>query len=427
MDTLCVDIAGKPIPEEHNTPNTDAQSPRQDKTTDDCVYQQDIDLHSLPDKPTLEYRLARMDIILTSIVPTLRKEIRDMGTEQDRRYTTLSSNITEVETKVNVLQRENAQLRSTNDNLFDRMNSLEAYSRKNNILFHRVPEDNSPIMVTISKVIQIMGIDAIAIPFDAIHRTGISFNSQPRTIHARFTNRTDRDKVRAARRALNKSPYVISEDLPKAYQKARLTLKPVMAAAWANEKKAVFVKDKLKVDGHLYSVKDMKTLPVHLNPELGCVKESPETIAFFGKHTPLSNFYISPFKMDSIQYNCVEQYLQRCKAELMGNEEVAVQVMRESNPAKQKGMCAKPSGDIRKWHSKAEAVTYRAVHAKVQQNDDVAAYLRSTGIKQLVEASTDKNFGIGVNLSTRTVLQKETWTGHNWLGNVLMRVRNELK
>ena len=224
-------------------------------SANDCVYQQDIDLPSLPGKPTLEDRLARMDIILTSIVPTLCKEIRDMGTEQDRRYTTLSSNITEVETKVNVLQRENTQLRSTNDNLFDRMNLLEAYSRKNNILFHRVPEDNSPIMVTISKVIQIMGIDATAIPFDAIHRTGISFNSQPRTIHARFTNRTDRDKVWAARRALNKSPYVISEDLPKAYQKARLTLKPVMAAAWANEKKAVFVKDKLKVDGHLYSVR----------------------------------------------------------------------------------------------------------------------------------------------------------------------------
>ena len=87
-------------------------------------------------------------------------------------------------------------------------------------------------------------------------------------------------------------------------------------------------------------------------------------------------------------------------------------------------MGAKLSGDIRKWHSRAEAVTYRAV----QQNEDVACYIFEINRnKTLVEASTDKNFGIGVNLSTRTVLQKETWADHNWLGNVLMRVRNELK
>ena len=209
--------------------------------------------------------------------------------------------------------------------------------------------------------------------------------------------------------------------------KARHTLMPVMMAARANKKKAIFIKDKIKVEGQLYGEHDISKLPANLNPEQGCIRESKDTICFFGKHTPLSNFYMCPIKVDGHSYNCVEQYLQKSKAETMQDDEVAIKIMAESDPAKQKGLAKTIKGDIKKWHAEAKSITYRAIKAKFEQNEDILQYLRSTGKKSLGEASRDPDWGIGTRLQNPQILEKQNWTGQNWLGQLLMKARDELK
>jgi ribA/ribD-fused uncharacterized protein len=202
---------------------------------------------------------------------------------------------------------------------------------------------------------------------------------------------------------------------------------PVMAAARSQNIKAMFVSDKIRVDGHTYGVNDIHRLPANLNPEQGCIKESEDTICFFGKHTPLSNFYDCKFKVDGHEFNCVEQFLQKSKAEIMGSDETAAKILVETDPAIQKHMGDSIQGDTKKWKSQARKITYKAIKAKFQQNDDLLQYLLSSGKKHLAEASRNQVWGTGSTLRNPHVLDKNSWTGKNWLGDLLMKARDELK
>ncbi len=120
---------------------------------------------------------------------------------------------------------------------------------------------------------------------------------------------------------------------------------PVMTAARLANKKAMFVADKIKVDGHLYGVTDMNQLPSHLSPAKGCVRETEDTICFFGRHTPYSNFFQRRIKVEDWYFNCVEQFLQTSKAELLLIDRIASKILAEPDPAKQKGLAEQITGD----------------------------------------------------------------------------------
>ena len=271
----------------------------------------------------------------------------------------------------------------------------------------------------------ITNVDSIS--FEAIHRLGSSIQSKPRPLIFCLSHRPDRERIWAARRNLKGTPYSLAEDLPEPYLKARHMLMPVMAAARTSNLKASFVADKIRVDGRLYGVQDMKRLPTHLSPEIGCTKESDDVISFFGRHSPFSNFYECKFTIDGHSFNCTEQYIQKCKAEVMGHDNIALRVHRETDPAKQKQLCSNLKGDIRKWDSTAKQVAYKAIQAKFQQNEDLQEYLQSTGAKHLAEAGRDPRWGTGTTLRNPQALLKDTWTGENWLGHLLMKVRDEQK
>lgn len=59
------------------------------------------------------------------------------------------------------------------------------------------------------------------------------------------------------------------------------------------------------------------------------------------------------------------------------------------------------------------------------QNDDLKDILLETYPLALVEASTDRIFGIGCNLSSKRVFHYNLHRGKNIAGNCLMHVRSE--
>jgi len=103
--------------------------------------------------------------------------------------------------------------------------------------------------------------------FDDVHRQGKPLANKARPIYFRLVRRTDRDTIWSNRYKLKGTSYVIREDLPESYVKARGQLRPVMTAAKLCGKKASFNGDKLKVDGRSYGVDDILNLPSHLNPD----------------------------------------------------------------------------------------------------------------------------------------------------------------
>ena len=91
--------------------------------------------------------------------------------------------------------------------------------------------------------------------------------------------------------------------------------------------------DKLRVEGHDYGINDLKHLPADLNPEIGCINESDDVLGFFGRYTPFANFYQCGFTLDGHTYNCVEQYIQKSKAETLGSSQNSTEDTNRREPS----------------------------------------------------------------------------------------------
>ena len=144
-------------------------------------------------------------------------------------------------TEINALESEVVKLKYVNQKLLvssnlvtDRINKLECYSRRNNLLLHvyHVVESQAPLRKTIDDVFGKMGIDnPQTMAIKGLHRVGPPSSSRVRPIIVRFLHRLDRKIVWDARSKLKGSKIVLAEDFPDDYKNARSTLMPVVKAA----------------------------------------------------------------------------------------------------------------------------------------------------------------------------------------------------
>ena len=80
------------------------------------------------------------------------------------------------------------------------------------------------------------------------------------------------------------------------------------------------------------------------------------------------------------------------------------------------------------WTSKVRDIIYEGNLAKFSQIPYFKQTLLATGDKILAEASpSDRRYGIGLGKEDPRALDPEQWRGTNWLGEAIMRVREELK
>lgn len=113
---------------------------------------------------------------------------------------------------------------------------------------------------------------------------------------------------------------------------------------------------------------------------------------------------------------------------MFGDVDLRDKVMLEKEPAKMKALGSTvKSYDEKRWHDECPTLTYRGLRAKFESSKDLADPLLETGKRLLVEASTDKFWGIGVMLRSKDLFDRSKWTGENALGQALMQVRDELK
>ena len=141
-----------------------------------------------------------------------------------------------------------------------------------------------------------------------------------------------------------------------------------------------------------------------------------------------SQWYPSQFTIDDIEYNCAEQYMMAEKARLFGDTIMEEKIMATSNPKEQKAFGKQVMGfDKDKWESVARDIVKRANIAKFSQNPNLVNAFEVSKGRELVEASPyDTIWGIGLGENDKRAWNKETWLGTNWLGKVLMEVREEL-
>ncbi|CAB9514600.1 Domain of unknown function (DUF1768) [Seminavis robusta] len=149
---------------------------------------------------------------------------------------------------------------------------------------------------------------------------------------------------------------------------------------------------------------------------------------FWQSGSPFSQWHISRYVLNGVEFSCAEQGMMHGKALLFGDTEVAEQILEAKSPRKMKALGRKVRFfDHKVWNKERMRIVYENSVAKFTQNPHLLeALLNTTG--QLVEASpSDKIWGIGLVEANARNTPEKFWPGLNLLGQILTRVRDEIR
>jgi len=151
---------------------------------------------------------------------------------------------------------------------------------------------------------------------------------------------------------------------------------------------------------------------------------------------PFSQWNHVDIEIDGVTYNCNEQYMMAEKARLFGDKQAEAKIMQAYDPKTQKSWGRRVRGfNKAKWEEIQDNgkpycwnVVYKANYAKFTQNEGMKLVLMETGEKTIVEASPyDDIWGIALGEDDPRAHDKSKWRGKNWLGEVIMQVREDIR
>lgn len=143
----------------------------------------------------------------------------------------------------------------------------------------------------------------------------------------------------------------------------------------------------------------------------------------------LSNWYLSEFKIDSIKFSSMEQYMMYKKAIVFNDNKIAKAILETTDVSKIKALGRQVSNfNDKYWNGVRQIIVYKGLLEKFSQNEDLKKRLLNTGNDILAECAVqDKIWGIGLSMKDVNRWDMEKWRGENLLGFALMMVREELR
>lgn len=169
------------------------------------------------------------------------------------------------------------------------------------------------------------------------------------------------------------------------------------------------------------------------------VRETDTHIYFFTKEDFLSNFYYSPFEysynsnsifesISIVKVNYSEQAYMFEKCRFFNDIEKAYKCIECGDALESKKIGMSLKIDREKWSEVMFDIMYNICYQKFSSNNDIKKMLLKTGNKILVEGSPyDITWGVGISKHDDSILQEINWKGRNLLGEILMKVRSELR
>lgn len=143
----------------------------------------------------------------------------------------------------------------------------------------------------------------------------------------------------------------------------------------------------------------------------------------------LSNWYLSDFVKEGVQYSSMEQYMMHQKALLFQDRDVADQIMETTNVGKIKalGRAVTNYEDVI-WNGMRQIIIFDGLLEKFRQDEELKQKLLATGDDILAECAVqDHIWGIGLSMKDEKRFDMSVWKGQNLLGFSLMRARDILK
>ena len=155
---------------------------------------------------------------------------------------------------------------------------------------------------------------------------------------------------------------------------------------------------------------------------------SDDVVLFWQPPSVFSQWIISTFTVDRVDYTCAEQYMMASKARLIGDDSGLSAILVTDDPREQKRIGRQVrSFDQDLWQKYCENIVFDGNLAKVSQNEDIRRALLHTSRRRLAEASPHDNlWGIGLRACVHHASSTDTWRGSNLLGEILEHVRETL-
>jgi len=368
----------------------------------------------------------------------LQKEVDDVKKTADEAYDMVENNTSQIDSLKVKLEAGTDLIKVLEvrcDSLQNSIVQQDIYSRRENLLFNNIPEneDEHCLQKLVKVFIENLKMDEDRVKQIQIvrcHHLGRPKAGQVRPIICRFHFFGDQQEIWSNRSNLKGSDIIMKEDFPKEIVTKRNILAHVMFEARRQNHKATMVADKLIIDGRSYFVATLDALPANLNlSTLGTKKVTEDVTAFYGQMCPLSNYYPAPFKDDKgITHHCSEQFMHYYKAELFEDHDTAVKILAAKTPQDCKNLGKQVKHfDIGVWKQQARDIMLPGLLAKFRQNPICLKALQATEKTKLVEASPmDSLWGICISMKSDSIKDPEQWKGSNWMGKLLESVRTEL-
>lgn len=143
---------------------------------------------------------------------------------------------------------------------------------------------------------------------------------------------------------------------------------------------------------------------------------------FYHSKSPFSNFHPAPFVLDGLYFSCTEQYYAFQKAKFFGDVKMAKKILNIKNPFQIKQMGRHVRGfNYTTWKRACKKIMERGNRAKYLQNLILKQKLLKTHPQILAESSPNDRFW-----DTGPIMNNEKWSGQNYLGKILMKIRQSM-
>ncbi len=194
--------------------------------------------------------------------------------------------MTEANKTIQTMQAKIGQQESLLERQAKQILDAELYSKKYNLKLYNIPEDNNESQSTLLKklkdILGDIGINMWDLYIDNIHRLP-SGGKGPKPVIITFVSKLDRDYVWYNNYKLkgNSRNIFMREHFDSVTEKNICTLLPIRREALLQKRKVKLMGDKLSIEGKIYTVSNLKTLPPELDPRKIATKETENYLFFY--------------------------------------------------------------------------------------------------------------------------------------------------
>ena len=267
--------------------------------------------------------------------------------------------------------------------------------------------------------------NAKSLQIESTDRVGKFNPVKGRPIAVKFASKNDVEMILKNKKSFSEGIFVDRLYSIETEKECR-RLRPILSAARRLEEyrgRCKMEGTHLIICGKCYSFENLSELPQNLSPEVVSCRQDAMHYGFFGEFNPLSNFHPAVFTYNGTRFNHTEQFIQATKAEFCNDNDTLNEIMSTTSALKCKELGRSVKNcNTQEWNKKAKELCFPGILCKFQQKGGLAAFLKNTGDKTLLECCYDTVWGNGIPLSSPDCIKTNKYKHQGIQGEMLEEI-----